>query len=65
MLVNAQALINMARKRLCGKAHIETQKVMTAIKKEIAKVDADLAEFMVTDCEYRHGCHELRTCGYW
>ena len=65
MLVNAQALINMARKRLCYKAHKESRETMLAIKDEIAKVDPDLATFLVPECEYRKGCHEPRTCGWW
>lgn len=65
MLVNAQALINMARKRLCYKASPETLATMKAIKDEIAKVDPDLAKFMVAECLYRRGCHELKSCGWY
>jgi hypothetical protein len=65
MFVNAQGLINMARKRLCFKAHKETRETMEAIKKAVAEVDPVLAEFMVKECEYRRGCHELKTCGWW
>ena len=63
MLINAQALINMARKRLCSKASPETQEVMAAIKRKIHLVDPDLAAVMVPDCVYRGGCHELQPCG--
>jgi thymidylate synthase ThyX len=64
MLVNAQTLINMARKRLCSKAHKETMDTMMAIKDEIAWVDPDLAKFLVPECEYRGNfCHEPRSCG--
>lgn len=65
MLVNAQALVNMARKRLCFQAHTETVKTMVAIKEAIEKVDPTLARFMVPECMYRNGCHELRPCGYF
>ena len=65
MLVNAQALINLARKRLCFQAHRETVKVMQAIKTEVAKVDQDLANRLVPDCLYRNGCNELKSCGYF
>jgi hypothetical protein len=65
MFINAQALINMARKRLCGKAHKETTEVMEMIKDAVRTVDPDLADFMVPECVYRNGCHELKTCGYW
>lgn len=62
---NAQALINMARKRLCSKAHNETIKVMRMIREEVRKVDPDLAKYMVRECEYRNGCHELKSCGWF
>jgi hypothetical protein len=64
MIVNAQSLINIARKRLCYKAHEETVKVMEAIKEEMFKIDKDLYPFLVPECSYRGGiCHELQPCG--
>lgn len=64
MLINAQALIAMARKRLCGQAHLVVQGIMECIKDEVATVDPDLAKYMVRECEYRNGkCSELRPCG--
>lgn len=65
MWVNAQALINMSRKRLCYKAHHEVRKVMEEIVNNMYMIDADLADKMVPECEYRNGCHELRPCGYF
>lgn len=62
MLANAQALINMARKRLCNKASTETIRVMLAIKNGVALADPALAKAMVKDCDYRGDCHELRPC---
>jgi len=62
MFINAQELINMARKRLCLKTHKDTRKVMQMIKKEIEIVDPALAKFMVPECEYRQSCHELKPC---
>lgn len=64
MLLNAQALINMARKRLCHKAHPETRLLMEHIKDCMKPVDPDLARYMVPECVYRGDvCHELRPCG--
>lgn len=64
MLVNAQALINMSRKRLCGKAHKLARDVMQQVKDCVAEADPDLAIFMVPECEYRGGvCHERTSCG--
>jgi len=62
MLINAQALINIARKRLCKKASKETQLIMQEIKYQIALCDIDLAHFMVKDCEYRGKCVEVTPC---
>lgn len=63
MLINAEALINMAKKRLCHQASIETRKLMIRIKLAVEDVDPDLAKRMVPMCEYRGGvCHELHPC---
>lgn len=64
MLCNAQAIVNMARKRLCYKAHEKTQMVMRAIKWQVHCVDIFLAERMVPECKYRGNvCNELKPCG--
>jgi len=64
MLINAQALINMARKRLCSKASKETRAVMTMIKEKVQEVDPVLAKYLVPECIYRGGvCHEPKSCG--
>ena len=61
---NAQALINISRKRLCGKAHAETRKVWQSVVDEMREVDAVMSEFMVRECVYRGGvCHEDKPCG--
>lgn len=61
---NAQALINMSRKRLCAQASPETREVMKAIKKEVSKRDEFLARVMVKECVYRGFCPEMQSCGY-
>lgn len=64
MMANAQALLNMARKRLCHKAHPETRLIMEHIKDHLKQVDPDLAKYMVPECVYRGDvCHELKPCG--
>ena len=65
MLANAQSIINLARKRLCGKAHWKTREVMQAIKMEMANVDKDLCDKMVPECYYRNHCPEKRSCGFF
>jgi hypothetical protein len=60
MFINAQALINMARKRLCAKSHKETRRVMRAIKEECPDY---LKPYLVPECTYRNGlCPEARPC---
>lgn len=65
MLVNAQALINMSRKRLCKKASPETRRVMQQIMHMVEEVDHDLYLYMVPDCMYRNGCYETASCGWY
>ena len=65
MIINAQALINMARKRLCGKSHRKTIDVMQAVKESIRDIDYALYRAMLVDCEYRRGCWEFKSCGHF
>lgn len=65
MCINAQALINMARKRLCRKASPETRLVMNVIKESIKVLDPALADVMVPECVYRHLCPEMKSCGFF
>jgi hypothetical protein len=65
MLLNAQALIQMALKRLCSTTHAKTKEVIEKIKYLVEQVDPDLAKYMVPQCIYRGGiCQELMCCGY-
>jgi hypothetical protein len=61
---NAQALINISRKRLCACASPETREAWQAVKDSIAKVDPVMADKMVKNCLYRGFCPELHSCGY-
>ena len=62
---NAQALINISRKRLCNCASLETRQAWQQVKSEIALVEPELASVMVKECVYRNGlCPEMFTCGY-
>lgn len=61
---NAQALINMSRKRLCMQASTETREVMKAMKEEVQKQDPHMADVMVKECVYRGFCPEMWSCGY-
>ena len=62
---NAQALINISRKRLCNCASKETREAWQAVKDEVAKTEPELASCMVRECIYRNGlCPEMFCCGY-
>ena len=63
MFVNAQALINMSRVRLCHKSDAITRQVMQQIQTGAINVDADLGVCMVPNCDYRGFCPEMKSCG--
>jgi len=61
---DAQALINISRKRLCKCASKETREAWIEVKKEVAKTEPELASCMVRECIYRGFCPEMNSCGY-
>lgn len=61
---NAQALINMSRKRLCNQASTETRQTMEAMKKAVAEKDKFMADIMVKECVYRGFCPEMKSCNF-
>ena len=64
MLLNAQHLIDMARKRLCGQTEEDTRNTMLWIREAVLKEDSDLASLMQPNCFYRGGvCPEAKCCG--
>lgn len=63
---NAQALINVARYRLCYQASPETRKYMENLKQTIKDIgQVELSDVMVPNCIYRCGCPEFTACGYF
>lgn len=62
--VNAQALINISRKRLCRKASKETREAWEAVHAQMQKVDPVMAGAMVPECVYRGFCPERQSCGW-
>lgn len=65
MTANAQALINISRKRLCNCASKETREAWKQVKEEVRKVDPVMADKMVPECIYRGFCTEfMSSCGY-
>lgn len=65
MSANAQALINISRKRLCNCASPETRAAWEQVQESIRKIDPVMAEKMVPECIYRGFCPEfMNPCGY-
>ena len=62
MFINAAALINMARKRLCNNADDNTRLLMEDIKLAVLRIDEDLALCMLPECRYRGTCPEPFPC---
>lgn len=62
---NAQALINVAKVRLCRKAAHETRLYMEDLKRSIYEIEQELADVMVPSCIYRGGCPEFQPCNVW
>lgn len=62
--VNAQAVINISRKRLCNKASKETREAWQMVKDKMQEVDPELATVMVRQCVYRGFCPEMGCCGF-
>lgn len=62
--MNAQAIINISRKRLCRQAHKETTAVWKAILEEVRKELPELVDICVPECIYRGFCPEMKSCGY-
>ena len=65
MTCNAQAMINISRKRLCNCASKETREAWKLVMDELSKVDPILRNKCVPECVYRGFCPELQSCGYW
>lgn len=64
MQINAQAFINISRKRLCNQASSETGKIWIMILEELAEIDYPLYRSCVAECVYRGHCPEYKPCGY-
>jgi len=61
---NAQAFINISRKRLCNQASEETREAWRLVLEAIKEKEPELYAVCVPDCVYRGWCYEFRSCGY-
>lgn len=60
---NAQAIINISRKRLCQQASKETREVWEKVIEQLKKIDFPLYRCCVPECVYRGHCTEFKSCG--
>lgn len=64
MSVNGAELVQMAHKRLCGQASVETRTIMQMIVDEVLKTNPEFKSVLVPLCDYRNGkCTEFNCCG--
>lgn len=64
MVINAEAMINISKKRLCYQASKETRELWEEVINQVRLVEPELASVCVKDCVYRGGCFEFKPCGY-
>lgn len=65
MTANAQAFINISRKRCCNCASLETRQAWRAVLDKLREIDPILESKCVPECIYRGFCPEFdRCCGY-
>ena len=62
---NAQAIINISRKRLCYLASPETRHAWERFLDDIAHDEPELRDVCVPDCVYRGKCFEMHGCGWY
>jgi hypothetical protein len=63
--VNAQAMINISRRRLCMNASPETRHAWIEVLNVTKDSEPELVSICVPDCIYRGFCYEYKTCGYY
>jgi thymidylate synthase ThyX len=61
--VNAEELMTIANKRLCGCAAEETQYCVWLMCEEAIKVCPEIKEFLVPACIMESRCREIHSCG--
>ena len=63
-IANAQAIINISRKRLCTMASPETREAWSAVLDSLTDIEPELVSVCVPECVYRGFCPEPNGCGY-
>ena len=63
-VMNAEAIVNMSRKRLCQKASRETREVWEEVCSVVRMSDPALYPHLVRPCVATGVCREHRGCGF-
>ena len=63
MDVNAEGLLTIMNKRLCGAATKEMQLLMMQIRQAVISTNPEFEPFLVPMCEYHKVCNEFVPCG--
>ena len=61
---NAQAMINISRKRLCNQTADKTQRAWLYVVNRLQAYEPELASVCVRECIYRGFCPEMEPCGF-
>ena len=61
---NAQAVINISRKRLCNMAMPETREAWMTGLESMKESEPEVYDVCVPECIYRGHCYEYTSCGY-
>lgn len=62
--LNAEALMNLANKRLCAQASPETRAAVAEMCRQVTEACPEFEGLLVPMCEYHGGvCHEMKGCG--
>ncbi len=63
-IANAQAVINISRKRLCNGASKESRQAWAAVLQSLQEKEPELFSVCVPECVYRGFCPEMKSCGF-
>ncbi|MFP4018746.1 MAG: thymidylate synthase ThyX [Bacteroidales bacterium] len=61
---NAQAVINISRKRLCRQSHAETKQAWQLMLDKMKDIEPELYKVCVPECVRCGFCPEYESCGY-
>jgi len=64
IVLNAQALITISRKRLCNCASPETRAAWKEVLRAVCMESPLIYAACVPDCVYRGWCYEMKSCGF-